>query len=96
MTTPPSLSGSHLHTYEKIFQHPVSRNLEWRELLSLLGHMGQVTEESNGHLSIMRNGHHLILHRSHSKDLADIEELMTVRHFLQRSDTAASQPIKQP
>jgi hypothetical protein len=89
MTPPSSLSGSHLRTYEKIFQHPVSHNLEWREIRSLLGHIGQLTEESNGHLNIIRNGHTLTLHRSHSKDIAGIDELMAVRHFLQRSDTAA-------
>lgn len=91
MTTPPSLSGSHLRTYEKIFQHPVSHNLEWRELRSLLSHMGQVTEESNGHLDVTRNGHNLVLRRAQSKDLADIDELMAVRRFLQLSDTAAPQ-----
>lgn len=91
MTTPPSLNGSHLRTYEKIFQHPVSHNLEWRELRSLLGHIGQVTEESNSHLSVVRNGHTLMLRRTRSKDIADIDELMAVRHFLEQSDAAAPQ-----
>jgi hypothetical protein len=91
MTTPSSLNGRHLRTYEKIFRHPVSHNLEWRELRSLLDHVGQVTEESNGHLKVIRNGHNLVLHRARSKDIADVDELKTVRHFLQRSETATPQ-----
>lgn len=91
MTPPSDLSGAYLRTYEKIFQHPVSHNLEWRELRSLLSHMGQLIEESNGHFKFIRNGHTLALHRPQSKDIADIDELMAVRHFLLLSDAGAPQ-----
>ena len=53
----------------------------------MLGQLGQLSEESNGHVHIVRNGHTLDLHRSHSKDIADIQELMEIRHFLERSET---------
>jgi hypothetical protein len=86
MITPPSLSGSNLRTYERIFQHPVSHNLEWREVRTMLGHLGQLVEEPNGHLNITRNGHTLVLHRSHSKDITDLHELMEIRHFLEKSE----------
>jgi hypothetical protein len=86
-TIPPQLKGTHLRTYEKLFQHPVSHNLEWREVLTMLGRLGQVIEEPNGHVAISRNGHTLSLHRSHSKDITDVHELMEIRHFLERSGT---------
>jgi hypothetical protein len=35
MNTPNSLTGSHLRTYERIFQHPISHNLEWRDVHAL-------------------------------------------------------------
>lgn len=84
---PHQLKGSHLRTYKKIFQHPVSHNLEWREVQTMLGRLGQVNEEPNGHVAVIRNGHTLSLHRSHSKDITDIHELMEIRHFLERSET---------
>jgi hypothetical protein len=82
------LSGSHLQTYNAIFQHPVAHNLEWRKVHSLFQHIGVVTTESNGHLKVVRNGHSLILHASAKKDVSEISEVMELRHFLQRSNEA--------
>ena len=87
----PSLSGSHLRTYETIFQHPISHNLEWRSVRSLLERIGQVTEETNGHLKVTLNGQSLSLARPHSKDLAGTEELLALRHFLERSGTTPAE-----
>jgi hypothetical protein len=71
-------------------------NLEWREVWSMLGAMGdtKTVEENNGNLKVMRNGQTLVLHRSRTKVLADKRELMHIRHFLERSgaQVAASAP----
>ena len=83
------LSGSHLQTYNAIFQHPVSHNLEWRKVYSLLQHLGIVTVEHNDHLKATRNGHELVLHRSQKKDVSDPVQVMHLRHFLQRSNAPA-------
>jgi hypothetical protein len=91
MTARLAISGSHLRTYEKLFQHPLSHNLEWHEVRTMLGELGQLTEESNGHIAVARNGHSLVLHRPHSKDITDIHELMEIRHFLERSETPLQQ-----
>ena len=56
MNMNPPLSGAHLRTHEKIFKHPMSHNLTWREVRSLFGHIGEVAEESNGVLKVTRNG----------------------------------------
>lgn len=80
------LGGSHLRTYEKIFQHPISHNLEWRDVRTMLGRLGELTEGANGNLSMARNGHTLALHRTNQKDITDMHELMEIRHFLERSE----------
>jgi hypothetical protein len=82
---PPSLTGSHLRTYETIFQHPLSHNLEWRAVRSLFEKLGSVTEEPNGNLKVTRHGQVLVLHPPRTKDVADADEIMTLRHFLERS-----------
>jgi hypothetical protein len=87
MNTPSNLKGSHLRAYDTIFQHPLSHNLEWREVYSLFKHLGEVTEESNGKLKITRNGQTLILHRPNTKDVANADEVMSLRHFLEQSET---------
>ena len=66
-----SLTGAHLRTYNTIFQHPISHNLEWRTVVSLLGFLGEVAEESNGNLRVTRNGHILVLHPPRTKDVAE-------------------------
>ena len=88
MTSSSSLTGSLLRTYNTIFQHPVSHNLEWRHVHTLFRHLGQVEEEPNGNLKVTRNGESLVLHPPRTKDVAETDELMALRHFLQRSETA--------
>ena len=87
MQSTSSLSGSDLRTYQRIFQHPVSHNLEWRDVHALLRHIAGVVEEPNGHLRVSRDGQVLVLHPARTKDVATTEELMALRHFLERSET---------
>lgn len=86
MKTTHQLSGSHLSTYNTIFQHPISHNLEWRAVRSLLEHLGQVTEQGNGNLKVTRNGHTIMVHPDHRKDVEEMDEIMALRHFLERSE----------
>ena len=88
MTPSASLTGSHLRTYLTIFQHPVSHNLEWRAVRALMGRIGEVTEELNGNLRVVRNGKTLIIHQHRTKDVAETEELMVLRHFIEESEGA--------
>jgi len=88
MTSTAALTGSLLRTYNTIFQHPISHNLEWRHVHALFRHLGRVDEEPNGNLKVTRNGESLILHPPSTKDVAETDELMALRHFLQRSETA--------
>jgi hypothetical protein len=90
MDTKSLLSGAHLRTYEKIFQHPVSHNLEWREVRSLFARLGDVVEDARGKLSVAHNGQSLVLHVTQGKDVADMAELMKMRHFLERCDEPAA------
>jgi len=86
MNATPSLTGSHLRTYNMIFQHPVSHNLNWHDVHALFRHLGQVEEESNGHLKVTLNGQTLVLHPPHTKDVSETSEVMSLRHFLEKSE----------
>lgn len=81
----PKLSGSHRRIYDGIFRHPVARNLDWRDVRSMLGALAEVVQEPNGNLKITRNGQTLVLHPTLHKNVAEVEELMEIRHFLERS-----------
>jgi hypothetical protein len=95
MNATPNIKGSHLRTYNRIFQHPVSHNLDWREVLSLFKHLGEIETQPNGNIKMMRNGQTLVLHRPNTKDVADAEEIMTLRHFLEKSETVPLDAVEQ-
>jgi hypothetical protein len=88
------LSGPHQKVYQRVFQHPMPHNLQWREVWSMLNAMTDATtvEDEKGNLKVTRNGQTLMLHRPRGKDLADKKELMHVRHFLERSGKPAPWP----
>jgi len=88
MNSTASLTGSHLRAYQAIFQHPVAHNLGWHDVHALLRQLGQVEEEPNGNLKVTRNGQVLVLSTPRTKDVAETEELIALRHFLERSETA--------
>lgn len=79
------LTGSHLRTYNALFQHPVSHNLGWHDVHALFRHLGQLEEQPNGKLRVTRNGEVLMLLAPRTKDVAAADEIMALRHFLERS-----------
>ncbi len=81
---PSTLSAAHKATYDSIFSHPVSHNLEWRSLIAVFNQLGDLEEESNGKMKFSRNGQTLTLH-SRGKDV-EVEEIMHIRHFLESSE----------
>ncbi len=80
-----SLAGSHLRTYNMLFQHPVSHNLGWHDVHALFRRIGRVEEVANGNLKVTRNGHTIVLHPALAKDVGDTEEVLRLRHFVERS-----------
>src|SRR5881394_606132 len=88
-----TLQGSHKRTYEAIFQHPIARNLEWREVCSMLSAMpGFVQEEHDGTCKVRGNGQSVVLHRPFRKNITDVRELMNLRRFLENAQTPVEKP----
>ena len=88
----PKLTGSHQNIYDALFRHPIAHNLHWRDVRSMLGALAVVVHEPNGNLKVTRNGVVLVLHSERTKDVAEVEELMQIRHYLQRSSAAMPEP----
>ena len=90
------LQGSHRTTYDAVFQHPIARNLAWRDVRSMLGALPDtVQQEHEGTLKVTRNGRSLVLHRPVHKNIADVQELMDLRRFLEQSDMPSPLPVVQ-
>ena len=48
--------------------------------------IGLVEDEPNGNVKITRNGQVLIIHPHHTKDVTDVDELLAIRHFLEKTE----------
>jgi hypothetical protein len=84
----PQMLGVHQSTYDGVFQHPVARNLQWREVRAMLTALAdEVQEERNGNVKFTRNGQTLTIHPPRHKDFSDVEAIMHIRHFLERTGT---------
>ena len=52
MTEDAELDAHHRATVEKIFNHPVSHNVQWHDVLSLLQSVAIVTEGDDGRYTV--------------------------------------------
>jgi hypothetical protein len=77
------LSSHHRDTVERIFSHPPNRNIEWRQVLSLLEAIGTVTQEHNGKLKVSLGPETEVLPAPHGKDV-DVQLLVDLRRMLKQ------------
>jgi hypothetical protein len=75
------LNHHHRDTLEKIFRHPLSGNLEWRQVLSLLAAVGTTTQEPNGKVKVELGGETQVLQPPDDKDL-DRQLIVDLRRML--------------
>jgi hypothetical protein len=75
------LSSHHRDTIEKIFRHPTSANVEWRQVVSLLEAIGTVRHEHNGKLAVTLGPESEVLTPPHGKDL-DVQMMVDLRRML--------------
>ncbi len=76
-----SLDNHHRNTLEKLFEHPPGRNLEWRQVESLLEAVGTVTREHNGKLVVTVGPETEVFGPPHQKDV-DAQTIVDIRRML--------------
>jgi len=77
----PDLSNNHRDTLNKIFAHPVSHNVEWQDVIGLLGAVGDI-EERHGNLVVTLGGETETLHRHGSEKSLDADAVLSLRKLL--------------
>jgi hypothetical protein len=81
------LSSRHRNTVEKIFRHPSSGNIEWRQVLSLLEEIGTVKHEHNGKVKVTLGPETEVLTAPQGKDI-EIEMVVDLRRMLTQAGFA--------
>lgn len=75
-----------------IYHDPPSNNVHWRDVESLLRHVGADLEPLSGARIRARIGHmEGVLHRPHHSNVLDASGLMHLRQFLARAGVTPSQ-----
>jgi hypothetical protein len=75
------LNNHHRVTLDKIFSHPLSGNVEWRQVLSLLEAVGTTTQEPNGKVKVGLGGETKVLQPPDDKDV-DRQLIVDLRRML--------------
>jgi hypothetical protein len=84
------LTHRHRDTLERIFSHPSSGNVEWRQVLSLLEAVGTTTEEPNGKLRVTLGGETEVFQPRGGKDI-DRQTVVDLRRMLTSAGFAPSE-----
>jgi hypothetical protein len=81
------LTHRHRDTLERIFSHPSSGNIEWRQVLSLLETIGTTTQEHNGKVKVTLGPETEILQPPRGKDI-DQQTIVDLRRMLTQAGFA--------
>lgn len=85
------MSHKHENLLNAIFHDPINSNIPWREVESLLHHLGATVESLSGtRIHIKLNGHEGTLHRPHHGSTLGREDVKHVREFLARARVTPS------
>lgn len=93
-----SITGSHRRTLEAIFRHPSAHNLEWHDVVGLIGEIGDAQEKHNSEFVFEVAGKRLEMRKPHTKDLTS-SQVIELRHFLMEAGASpehSSQPAAHP
>ncbi len=82
--TVPDLSTSDQRVLARLFQHPLSHNLSWRETLVLMATLGSVSHSHDGDVVLRIGKVESRFRPGRDKDLS-AEALLALRHFLTRA-----------
>jgi hypothetical protein len=88
-------TASHQRVLGMLFEHPMSHNIEWRQVVHLLDSLGTTADGTHDSLHVTVNNETIVLHRPKHKDLAE-EQIVQIRHFLLRAGIAPPHPTKGP
>jgi hypothetical protein len=78
---PEKLDARHRDTLRKIFRHPASNNIEWREVMSLLEAVGTATRHRDGKVAVTVGPEQAFLEPPAGKEI-DAQMVVDLRRIL--------------
>jgi hypothetical protein len=85
------MSHKHAHLMRSIFQDPLPANIHWREIESLLHHLGAEVEPSHGaRFKITLNKVEAFLHHPHNSSTCSKMDIKAIREMLSHAGVTLS------
>lgn len=85
------MSHKHAHLLQAIFSDPPSGNIHWREIESLLRHLGAEIETGHGaRFRIVLNRIEFFLHHPHNSSTCSKQDIKLLREYLARAGVTLS------
>jgi hypothetical protein len=80
------MSHKHASLLQAIFHDPVSGNIHWRQVESLLHHLGASVEPTHGAVfRVVLNGIEGFLHHPHQSNVCSKQNIKQLREYLARA-----------
>ena len=76
------LNHKQLSVLEKVFTHPVTHDLTWHDVTTLLDAVGTLEQKHNGSWHITIGGQMQVFDPNHGKQLS-VQQVIDLRHMLQ-------------
>lgn len=76
------MSHKHAKVIREIFKEPVTGNLHWRDVESLLQHVGADVVQHGARLHVTLNGREGVIHRPHKSGSSSKQEVRHLREVL--------------
>ena len=85
------MGHKHQATLAALFHEPVSGNIHWRDVESLLNHLGAELQPGHGaRLRAVLNGTEGTLHRPHHSSVLSKQDVRHLREFLAAAGVSAA------
>lgn len=86
------MSHKHANLIRVIFHDPVSANIHWRDVESLLNHLGATIEPLPGaRMRVLLNRAEGVLHRPHHSNVLSRQDVHHLREYLGRAGVTPAQ-----
>lgn len=92
---PAHLSSHHRTTLRQIFQHPVSHNIEWRAVVSLLEAAGLAVEQPSGKVAVTAGSQTEFFDPPAHKDI-DTQTVVDLRRMLSNAGYGPEDQVAGP
>jgi hypothetical protein len=87
------LNSASQRTYERIFQHPITYNLERGEVRKLFSQLGEVENEHNGNMKVTVGGQVLTFQAASDSEVVSPDEVVRIRTFIKNTEALTAEEL---